>query len=85
MITLFFAELPFTDVRGCVRKSSKGYSVLINTNEGISREEMANTIRHEMNHIRLNHFDSDKSLQEIEREANSYKGESVSGLFSNDR
>lgn len=69
MITLFFAELPFTDVRGCVRKSSKGYSVLINTNPLLSTEQIVKTIRHEMNHIRLNHFDSDKPIEEIEREA----------------
>ena len=69
MITLFFAELPFTDVRGCVEQSSNNYWVLINANKNISREEMANTIRHEMNHIRFNHFDSAKPLHEIETEA----------------
>lgn len=72
MITLFFKELPFDDVYGCSRKTAKGnYHVLINTNPAISREQMVNTIRHEMNHIRLKHFDDmNTPLEELEREAN---------------
>lgn len=70
MITIYFRELPFTDVRGLTHKIKDGsYTVLINTNKALSAQQIVNTIRHEMRHIRLNHFESGKSLSEIEAEA----------------
>lgn len=73
MITFFFQELPFTDVRGCVHKTLSGnYNVLINTNSQFSDGQIADAIRHEMNHIRLNHFESGKPLSDVETEADAF-------------
>ncbi len=70
MITIFFQKLPFADVYGITHKSNDGnYTVLINTNIALSSQQIVNAIRHEMRHIRLNHFDSNRPLTEIEEEA----------------
>ena len=73
MITFYFQELPFTDVRGCVHKTHSGnYNVLINTNAQFSKGQIAEAIRHEMNHIRRNHFESEKPLSDVETEADTF-------------
>ena len=69
MITIYFQPLPFTDVKACVSKHKANYTVLVNTNNDFSIKEIAHSIRHEMNHIRMNHFDSDRPLEDIEKEA----------------
>ena len=69
MITIYFHQFPFTDVKALCSKHKTDFTVLINTNKDISIQEIAHSIRHELNHIRMNHFDSDRSLDEIEKEA----------------
>ena len=55
------------DIRGMAKWSSGGYLVVINSN--LSADEQAKTIEHELNHIRLNHFDSDADIMTLEAEA----------------
>lgn len=59
--------LPAT-VHGCVRPNDDGtFSVYINSND--SESVRRDTLRHELRHIDLGHFWSDKTIAEMEREA----------------
>lgn len=61
--------LPFPEtVRGCVRLLDDG-SYIIGINEALTDEEKADTLRHELEHIRRDHFHDTRSIREIEREA----------------
>ena len=60
-------ELPST-VKGVVAIDKNGdYNVYINAN--LMDETQFKTYEHEIRHIKLNHFHSDKDLPEIEKEA----------------
>ena len=69
MITIHFVNFP-DDIYGACRKTKHGFIIAIN--KGMTYEQTVKTIRHEMTHIRLNHFDSDRPLEEIENEADAY-------------
>ena len=69
MITIHLVDFPL-DVYGGVTPTQNGYIMAINKH--ISVEEKGKTIRHEMAHIQLRHFDSAKSIQEIEKEADEW-------------
>ena len=62
-------ELPFPEtVRGCVRLMDDG-SYIIGINSALSDAEKEKTLRHELEHIRRDHFKDKRTVQEIEREA----------------
>ena len=72
---LFYRSFPdnIIDVRGITEYDVKRnrFTILINTN--ISEAEQLHTLRHELAHIFLNHhFQLDRSLEEIENEADHY-------------
>jgi hypothetical protein len=61
--------LPFPeDVRGCVRLMDDG-SYIIGINSALSDAEKEKTLRHELEHIRRDHFHDPRPIWEIEREA----------------
>lgn len=62
-------ELPFPEtVRGCVRLLDDG-SYIIGINSALSDAEKEKTLRHELEHIRRDHFHDPRPISEIEREA----------------
>ena len=61
--------LPFPeDVHGCVRLMDDG-SYIIGINSALSDAEKEKTLRHELEHIRRDHFHDPRPISEIEREA----------------
>ena len=72
---LFYKPFPnnITDVHGVAEYDVKQnrFTILINTN--ISEAEQMHTLRHELSHIALNHHSQlNRSLEEIENEADVY-------------
>ena len=72
---LFYKKFPdnITDIHGIAEYdvNRNMFTILINTN--ISEAEQLHTLRHELSHIVLNHhFQLDRSLEEIENEADHY-------------
>lgn len=67
MIHIVYINFP-PSVFGAVKLKRDG-SYLIAINENLPPDEKEKTIKHELAHIRLDHFNSDKSIQKIEREA----------------
>ena len=72
---LFYRSFPdnIIDVRGITEYDVKRnrFTILINTN--LSAAEQQHTLRHELSHIALNHhFQLDRSLEEVEDEADHY-------------
>lgn len=61
--------LPFPDtVRGCVRLLDNG-RYIIGINSALSDAEKEETVRHELEHIRHDHFRDPRPIREIEAEA----------------
>lgn len=61
--------LPFPEtIRGAVHLCKNG-DYIIGINEKLSRDEAAKTLRHELHHIRKNHFFDPRQLDAIEAEA----------------
>lgn len=71
MINLFFLDaLPLT-IRGAACKSDTGETFIV-INSGLAIEQQAKTLRHEIAHIRLGHFDSEEPLAAIEKQASTF-------------
>lgn len=66
--------LPFPDdIYGMVHpRRDGGYTIAINSN--LPPEEQERALEHELAHIRLDHFNSDKSIRTIEAEADKLAG-----------
>lgn len=59
-------------VRGFVKPDNNGdYNIYINCNHCIEMQK--ETLRHEMEHIRLGHVYSDELVKQLEKEANNEK------------
>lgn len=64
---VYYIPLP-EDVYGSVRqRRNGGYMIAINSTQ--SAEAQAETLEHELSHIRLGHFQSGKGISTIEAEA----------------
>lgn len=63
---IYYLPLPETIV-GAVRDSGERFIIAINST--MPEPERDTALRHELNHIRLGHFDDDRSIYEIESEA----------------
>ena len=60
--------LPLPDsIHGATRRAAGGYLIAINST--MSAEAQAQTLEHELAHIRLDHFNSEASIEKIEAEA----------------
>lgn len=67
----FIRLVPFPpgNIDGCTTPNDDGtFSVYLASN--VSRDRQINALDHELNHIKLNHFYSEKPIDVIEREAN---------------
>ncbi len=64
---VYYLDFP-EDVHGCVRLCDNG-SYIIGINSALSDAEKEKTLRHELEHIRRDHFHDPRPIREIEREA----------------
>ena len=68
MCKVLVVELP-AGIEGFVTELRAGRFVIV-LNSSLTAQEQEKTLRHELAHIRLNHFSQDnKSIREIEQEA----------------
>lgn len=69
---VYYLDFP-EDVRGCVRLLDDG-SYIIGINKALSDQDKEKTLRHELAHIRLDHFHDPRPIWEIEAEAEEAAG-----------
>ncbi len=72
MITVQHVDFPLGVKGVVVLNDDESYSIYINSN--VSEDEQARALRHELAHIRLDHFHQDRPIQELEAEADAIAG-----------